>query len=172
MKTTIAFLLLVSASRACPDASLCENQDCGSCGNSCCKLEAEIPGYSTEETVAALNGSLAGGGFDGSYTPSETAEGTLGFADLRAYGKPVDFIGQAIHTTPSPYYYNDSISMTIAPSDDSSGSVILAHSISLIAGAYCDAGQNYYNIVALINGAFDDSVIWTNVDGSCADPSA
>ena len=44
---------------------------------------------------------------EGRYQLSMTAEGTLGYADLRPYNTSIDFIGQAIHTTYAPYYYND-----------------------------------------------------------------
>lgn len=120
--------------------------------------------------MSFLNASIHDGGSDGGYTPSMTAEGTDGFADLRPYDKPVDFIGQAIHTTLAPNFYNDSVSMTIAPTDVGSGSVIEAFSYSLIAGAYCDDGQNYYNIMSLVTSISWGGAISIKYDGSCPAP--
>eukprot|EP00614_Pseudopedinella_elastica_P012990 CAMPEP_0172610650 /NCGR_PEP_ID=MMETSP1068-20121228/30430_1 /TAXON_ID=35684 /ORGANISM="Pseudopedinella elastica, Strain CCMP716" /LENGTH=175 /DNA_ID=CAMNT_0013414415 /DNA_START=25 /DNA_END=552 /DNA_ORIENTATION=+ len=145
----VLVLLLVATARSCPDESLCGNPDCGTCGNACCKLEIVVA-ESTRETMDLLNTSIHQGGPDGAYTPQATYEGTSGFADLRPYNKTVDFIGQATHMTPAPSYFNDSVSFTIAPLPDG-GCVLTAFSISLIAGAYCDSGQNFYNIMALVN---------------------
>ena len=99
--------------------------------------------------MALINASIHTGGSDGGYTASMTYEGASGFADLRPYDKPVDFIGQAIHTSLPPNFFNDSVSFTIAPT--ATGSKIKAFSYSLIAGAFCDDGQNYYNIISLLS---------------------
>lgn len=113
LRAIVLFLFLSSGS-ACPDASLCAFEDCGSCGNACCRLGIQVS-ETAAEAMAKLNSSLLSGGPDGHYTAQYTAEGATGFADLTPYSKPVDYIGQAIHTTLSPNYYNDSISITISP---------------------------------------------------------
>lgn len=72
------------------------------------------PASSAVETKDAMLKALSNGGPDSRYKLSETAEGSLGFADLRPYKKPVDFIGQAIHTTQA-MHYNDTVNWTLAP---------------------------------------------------------
>ncbi|CAK0822353.1 unnamed protein product, partial [Prorocentrum cordatum] len=103
--------------------------------------------------VQMLNKSLAGGGPDGLFTLQPTFEGTLGFADLRPFKQGVAFIGQVHHMTSGPSHFNDTIDFTIAPQEcageapcNAEGSIIRAFSLSLIAGAYGDNGQNYKNI--------------------------
>mmetsp|Transcript_23620 Transcript_23620/g.74223 ORF Transcript_23620/g.74223 Transcript_23620/m.74223 type:complete len:107 (+) Transcript_23620:450-770(+) len=78
-----------------------------------------------------------------------TYEGTLGFADLTPYKKDVDFIGQAIHTTTGDAHFKDTIDFIIRPHP--SGATVMAFSISQIAGAYCDEGQNYSNLQMLFD---------------------
>eukprot|EP00929_Paragymnodinium_shiwhaense_P108997 TRINITY_DN75354_c0_g1_i1.p1 TRINITY_DN75354_c0_g1~~TRINITY_DN75354_c0_g1_i1.p1 ORF type:complete len:189 (-),score=42.53 TRINITY_DN75354_c0_g1_i1:259-825(-) len=128
----------------------CGNNDCGSCGNACCKLQFHVS-EGTEEAMKTLNASLAGGGPDGFYQLQPTAEGGFGFGDLRPYKKPIDFIGKVTHLTSGPGHYTDMVTITIAP--HAAGSVIDMFSVSLIGGAFCDAGQNYKNIVMAMKGA-------------------
>jgi hypothetical protein len=169
---SLLVLLCLTSVSSCPDEELCAYEDCGSCGNACCRLDFAVS-ETASEAMLLLNASLLSGGADGRYTAQFTAEGVTGFADLRPYNHDADYIGQAIHTTYSPYYYNDSISITInPPTDDVNTTVIRAFSYSLIAGAYCDNGQNYYNIVNLIQ-----SIDWAkgfiiSGDGSCPPPPA
>lgn len=103
------FLALVFQARACPDPELCANTDCGSCGNACCKLQIFVA-ESSEITANLLKTAIQAGGPDGHYTSQMTYEGTDCIADLRPYNKPVDFIGQTIHTTLAPNYFNDTVS--------------------------------------------------------------
>lgn len=121
-----------------------------------------------------LNATLSKGGLDGAFAPSLLAEGVAGFADLRSANKPVDFIGQFIHTTSGEAHYNDSISLTIAPTADTQGSLVRLFSYSLIGGAYGDAGQNFKNLkmvtemYATHEAASSYSLI--HVDTSCPEP--
>mmetsp|Transcript_116000 Transcript_116000/g.308533 ORF Transcript_116000/g.308533 Transcript_116000/m.308533 type:complete len:187 (-) Transcript_116000:92-652(-) len=128
----------------------CQNVDCGSCGGACCSVSFEV----FEDTLRAanlMNFSITSGGPDGAYEAQSTAEGSLGFADLRPFKKPVDFIGQAYHVTSGSKHYNDSVAFTVAPKADG-GSVVKAFSMSLLGGSYCDNGQNYKNIKMLMDG--------------------
>eukprot|EP00933_Yihiella_yeosuensis_P007497 TRINITY_DN112573_c0_g1_i1.p1 TRINITY_DN112573_c0_g1~~TRINITY_DN112573_c0_g1_i1.p1 ORF type:complete len:189 (-),score=35.35 TRINITY_DN112573_c0_g1_i1:89-655(-) len=146
----------------------CQNNDCGSCGNACCRLSFTVE-ESTEEAVKLLNESMAKGGPDGYYSRQKTAEGPIGFGDLRPYKKPIDFIGQVHHLTDGPGNYTDLITFTIAKSGQ--GSLIEAFSLSLIAGAYCDAGQNYKNIVMAMKGvSWKSPFSQSEKDGSCPAP--
>lgn len=173
MLTKLFLILSLSAvAWGCPDEALCANEDCGSCGNSCCKLQVTVS-EDTATAMAKLNATMDGGP-DGHYTLSVTYEGPTGFADLRPYDKPVDFLGQATHMTYAPNYFNDTLDFTIAPTEDG-GSLIQAFSISQIAGAYCDEGQNYFNLVQVLNAVDWDSGYQggdAGIDGSCGKPSA
>jgi hypothetical protein len=130
-----------------------------------------VKGESTTEVMNKLNSSIMDGGPDSRYIPMMTAEGTMTFGDLRPYDKPVDFIGQAWHTT-MDLQYNDTMNMLLTPVDG--GTSVYAFSISQIAGAYGDEGQNYFNVVQLF-----DSIKWlagdydlSQVDDSCPAPWA
>ena len=112
---------------------------------------------------------LEGNGPDGLYTPMMTAEGTLTFGDLREFGAPVDFIGQAWHTTLNGVY-NDTINFTIEDMGDNVTHV-KAFSISQIGGAYGDAGQNFWNIKQVFDNIhFENNIKFVHNDGSCKGP--
>merc|ERR1719510_1436738 len=148
----------------------CQNNDCGSCGGACCQLEFEVE-EDTAATVMKLNASILGGGPDGSYVAQVTAEGPLGFGDLRPFKKPVDFIGQAHHTTSGPKHYMDSVAFTVARGANGAGSVVHGCSMSLIAGAFCDNGQNYKNLVMLMKGtSWRFGFTIRHLDSSCPVP--
>lgn len=78
----------------------CQNTDFGSCGNACCKLDVVVP-VSTDVAMITLNKTLSRGGPDGLYELQMTAEGTLGFGDLKQFGSPLGkhWIGQVYHST-------------------------------------------------------------------------
>ena len=107
------------------------------------------------------------GGPDGWYELQPTAEGTLGFYDLRQNGSPngVDFIGQATHTTSGDAHYVDTINYGISTNHDGTYT-IRAFSISGIGGALGDNGQNYKNAIYPLNVAFGGGAV-KPVDGSC-----
>jgi len=148
----------------------CDHPDCGSCGNACCSLLITVQ-ESTEAVMHKLNQSITEeGGPDQLYIPMMTASGTLTFSDLRQYGAGADFLGQALHTTLNGKY-NDTVNFSLSPTTIAGnhknkeknkkrkGTIISAFSISDIAGAYCDSGQNYWNILQLIEG-----IQWDNGD--------
>merc|ERR1711879_575700 len=124
-----------------------------------------------------LNKTLSNGGPDGYYTLQMTAEGTLGFGDLRPFKIPSgeQFIGQVHHMTSGPKHYNDTINFNIKPQlckgaycATGEGSIIKAFSTSLIAGALGDNGQNYKNIMMAMKAAWSDAADeGENVDESC-----
>ena len=148
---------------ACDDA-LCNHPDSGSCGNACCKVSFVLV-ESTVSVMNKLNQTITAGGPDGLYIPKMTAEGTLTFGDLRQYPGHPDFIGQAWHTTKNGLY-NDTINLTLSPTDSTGESTrVLAFSTSQIAGAYGDDGQNYFNIVQLMQSIWTAEA--TQEDSSC-----
>lgn len=121
-----------------------------------------------------LNATLNDLGPDGQYIPQMTAEGTLNFGDLRPYDKAIDFIGQAMHTTTNGMY-TDTVNFNLSPTDDGN-TEILAFSISQIAGAYGDDGQNYHNIVSLLTSVdYGEGKVgegdFVRLDGSCPEPT-
>ncbi|XP_064602455.1 uncharacterized protein LOC135468241 isoform X2 [Liolophura sinensis] len=109
----------------------CDREDCGTC-------EA-----STLDVYNLMVDNLKKGGADSRYTYK-------GGQDLRPYNTTADFVLQAWHTT-LKNHYNDTLDFTVLPSSTGFTSVT-AFSISQIAGAYCDAGQNYKNLVGYVKG--------------------
>jgi len=155
----------------------CQNLDMGSCGNACCKLQFTVQ-EDTATAMKMLNSSLAKGGPDGYFTLQMTAEGTLGFGDLRPYKIEYDFIGQVHHMTSGPMHYNDTIDINIKPQEcadqecSGHGSVIKAFSLSLIGGALGDNGQNYKNILMIMKGVQWKAQFGQGAaDDSCAPPT-
>eukprot|EP00427_Karlodinium_veneficum_P021291 CAMPEP_0169119792 /NCGR_PEP_ID=MMETSP1015-20121227/31753_1 /TAXON_ID=342587 /ORGANISM="Karlodinium micrum, Strain CCMP2283" /LENGTH=198 /DNA_ID=CAMNT_0009182711 /DNA_START=44 /DNA_END=640 /DNA_ORIENTATION=+ len=157
----------------------CQNVDLGSCGNACCKLLFTVKEDPTP-AMTKLNSSLAGGGLDGFYTLQRTAGGNLGFDDLSKFKLPnnVAFVGQVHHMTSGPMHFNDTIDFNIKPQQcesgvecEATGSIITAFSLSLIAGALGDNGQNYKNIVMAMKGAFGKTFDFAHVDSSCPPPA-
>lgn len=163
--------IVLSLTSAC-DYEDCDHLDFGSCGTACCRLSLFIQDETPDEVMVKLNSTLTDGGPDKRYIPMLTAEGTQTFADIRAYHPEVDFIGQAWHTTTN-LVYNDTINFLLKPENGGKSTGIFATSISQIAGAYGDDGQNYFNIKQLF-----DSISWTaggykmiNADKSCPPPA-
>jgi len=165
---TIVVISMIAQACVAPD---CDNQDCGSCANACCKLTFTFPPSMTSTDVATvLNNTIMGGGPDGRYFETTLAEGVHNVADLHPLGVPV-YIAKTIHTT-AKRVYNDSIDMTIT--DSAGGATLRAFSISQVGGAYCDAGQNFKNIVTLIKPVYEKlglNFSYAHVDDSCPPPS-
>jgi hypothetical protein len=165
------FVILVQCAMSCDDA-LCNHPDWGSCGNACCLLSFSIK-ESPESVMQKLNSTISSGGPDGLYSGKLTAEGTQTFADLRAYHPPGNpyYIGQTWHTTKNGLY-NDTINFTITPAGSESSTRLVAFSISQIAGAYGDDGQNYFNVVQLLNSIWTGSDAVATQEGSSCPKSA
>ena len=169
MKLRVPFLSsLLALGSACPYDD-CDHLDLGSCGVACCKLSFDVAGESTEEVMQKLNSTIHAFGPDKRYIPMITAEGGMGFGDLRPYGGSHEFIGQAWHTTTN-LKYNDTLNFTVEKT--AGGSRVRAFSISQLGGSLGDDGQNFYNIKQLM-----DSITWlsplalSHVDESCPPPA-
>jgi hypothetical protein len=167
-----------------PKPADCENVDYGSCGNACCSILVK-QAYEPAEVMNKINATLQNGGPDGYYTLQETAEHTLGFANLSAYiskfPSPFDsskdgvFVGQVHHMTSGPAHYNDTINFAFYdshPASGDAGTYIRATSVSLIGGALGDDGQGYKNIKMILDGALDKYTIVGHFFGSCPNPLA
>merc|ERR1712166_429434 len=144
----------------------CQNVDFGTCGNACCKLDVVVP-VSTDVAMNTLNKTLSGGGPDGLYELQMTAEGTLGFGDLKQFGSPLgkDWIGHIYHST-SYSGYTDTLNYNIADNKDGT-STIRAFSTPQIGGALGDNGQSYKNLIYGLKAAFGNKIAITSADGSC-----
>jgi hypothetical protein len=74
------------------------------------------------------------------------------------------------HTTAN-LLYTDTLNFLLKSVEDGKSTLVTAFSISQLGGSYGDEGQNYYNLVSLMN-----SISWTNefhmkhADGSCPAP--
>jgi len=139
-------------------------------GNACCNVTFVGP-VSTDVAARVINKTLSGGGPDGRYKLSMTAEGTLGFANFTDYDMPVNFLGQTIHHT-KVHHYNDTVNIAIGPATPANkSSVVTAFSISGIAGAYGDGGQNFKNIIQVF---LNSGISWSySITAGCpAPPSA
>ena len=124
-------LAMTAPTTDCNAKSPCtEKVDFGSCGNACCALEYDITGP-TQDMTAALRIALTDGGPDGRFTLPPLEGGKPGFNDLRAYGVPADFIGQAVHTT-QDRNFRDTINFAVRPGAGGKGTIVRAFSISNI----------------------------------------
>lgn len=170
--------------KAHPDTTDCNNGDLGSCGNACCSLKVTLA-KSVSEVVAAMDATFDNGGPDGYYTKSAMAEGTEGFANLTGKAPPSfsageTFIGQVHHMTSGVGRYNDTVNFNFVEGASADETVVTAFSLSLIGGAYGDAGQNYKNIkmgvdavvekLGLVSGG--STIAAGNFESSCPAASA
>ncbi|XP_064382650.1 uncharacterized protein LOC135331434 [Halichondria panicea] len=135
----VATLLAVGA-YACqpPD---CDHPDCGSCANACCSIDFMFE-KGPDDVFNTLMDSLKKGGADGRYK-------FVNSTDYRKDNISVQYQLQGIHST-LVHHYNDTLDFLVEKADTKA--VLKAFSISRIEGAYCDAGQNYKNLVGLVKG--------------------
>eukprot|EP01013_Petalomonas_cantuscygni_P026077 TRINITY_DN48270_c0_g1_i1.p1 TRINITY_DN48270_c0_g1~~TRINITY_DN48270_c0_g1_i1.p1 ORF type:complete len:192 (-),score=8.56 TRINITY_DN48270_c0_g1_i1:272-847(-) len=161
----------------------CRNVDMGSCGTACCKMAVtfkspDATGSLVRDAIIASVG--RSGGPDGRYSLQTTADGQYGFTNWNT--SSIGYIGQLYHQTEFPGQvplsktttgpYRDVINVWIQP-----GSPVVARffSMSLIAGALGDAGQNYKNIIQLTKNVFTGPSLEHSVersDSSCPAPSS
>ncbi|XP_065890160.1 uncharacterized protein [Dysidea avara] len=134
---------LVLLVRSCqpPD---CDHPDCGTCANACCSIDFHFD-VAPEKVNDVMVSSLKSGGADGRYRYT-------GEEDMRPHNNSdhSQFILQGIHST-LVHHYNDTLNFLIK-SMDNMHTIVQAFSISQIATAYCDEGQNYKNLVGYVKG--------------------
>ena len=94
-------------------------------------------------------GSLQKGGADGRYTFVNGTDYTQ--AHIKG---GVQYQLQGIHRT-LVHHYNDTLDFLVI-SNSSNVTIVRAFSISRIEGAFCDAGQNYKNLVGFVKGLKQD----------------
>jgi hypothetical protein len=161
---------IVVFSLACV-APNCDRPDKGTCVNACCKLQFQINGDaagSPAMLVKQIAASLAKGGPDGRYFSVENNT-------IQPWSSANDVVIQAIHTTVK-HTYNDTVHFAISPPAGQGHDAITLHAFShsqdFIAGnfAYSDRGQNYKNIVTLVqslNLPYTESTVF-----GCPEPAA
>ncbi|XP_077992359.1 uncharacterized protein LOC144446466 [Glandiceps talaboti] len=121
----------------------CDRPDCGTCGNACCTLDFYFE-KQPEDMYTSIVTNLQEGGPDGRYS-------FVAGSDLRKYNVSAQFLLQGQHMT-LVHQYIDTMNMAFYYGDDGKrmGTLLHAFSISNIAGALCDAGQNYKNLVGFV----------------------
>lgn len=113
--------------------------DMGSCGNACCAAEFRTD-KTPSEVFALMTRYLESGGSDGLFgykTGGTSGLGISGGADQGTW----DSIFQGTHTTIKMRYV-DTLNFAVRTKPEGRGSVVRAFSISDIAGALGDEGQN------------------------------
>eukprot|EP01084_Bolivina_argentea_P174044 301475_1 len=135
----ITFLLELSIACQPPD---CQNVDCGTCVEACCKLQFNITGANAASLAKQIEESLKSGGPDSSYSYWGTVPNQ----------GPLTYVVQGLHST-ATMKYNDTLNFGVMQGGANSCAVqAFSHSQDFIVGdfAYCDEGQNYKNLVQLI----------------------
>lgn len=136
----------------------CAPADFGSCGNACCSVEADVQA-DAPALAKALSKILESRGPDGAFTPAKTW-GTFftldagGCRDLSASSETTDqLLCQAGHTTSGEYHFVDTVNVRVGQSEGGRTRVQV-FSVSNVAGALGDNGQNHKN-VAMLLGALE-----------------
>jgi hypothetical protein len=135
----------------------CSRHDMGSCGNACCGVEVEFAATASRLTEL-ISRELARHGSDGSFKPAQTwgsffALDGGGCRDLRSSTETANqLLCQATHTTSGQYRFEDTVNIKMLPSVDQARTSVRFFSISNIAGALGDAGQNFKNIMLIVRG--------------------
>jgi hypothetical protein len=118
-------------------------EDAASCGNACCSAQFTVE-KKPQEVSDSVHSYLKSGGVDGLF-------GLVGGADGIGYQGWYSII-QGTHTT-FVAKYNDTLNFAIRPLPEG-GSTVRVFSISTIAGALADEGQNH-RTVTLLGSALD-----------------
>lgn len=132
----------------------CARRDLGSCGNACCGVSVVFVSDSADAVVQAISRELARRGSDGAFTPAKTwgtffALDAGGCRSLSATETRDRFLCQATHTTDGHYHFQDTINIKVGAAG-AKGTPVSFFSISNVAGALGDAGQNYKNIMLIV----------------------
>jgi hypothetical protein len=135
----------------------CDRVDSGTCVNACCRLGWSVP-FPPKIAVSMVAAALAANGPDGRYY---SVEGNA----VQPWNSATTWVVQGIHTT-MKHIYNDTLNIAaevVSGGDPTAGPSIVhtfSHSQDFIGGnfAYGDYGQNYKNIVVLMQSVFGDAV--------------
>lgn len=132
----------------------CARHDLGSCGNACCGITVVFVSDNADAVAQAISRELARRGSDGAFIPATTwgsffALDQGGCRSLSSSETHDRFLCQAAHTTTGHYHFKDTINIKVGASGPK-GTPVNFFSISNIAGALGDAGQNYKNIQLIV----------------------
>ena len=97
MLSILALSLLYTLSSSCEPPN-CDNVDCGTCVEACCKLEWNVTGSDAESVSNDIESLLKSGGPDGQYSY---------FGTTLDQG-PLSYVVQGIHST-ATMHYNDTL---------------------------------------------------------------
>ncbi|XP_013383015.1 uncharacterized protein LOC106153584 [Lingula anatina] len=141
----VVFLIVITlpAYARCQLSDIDLRKDCGTCGNACCALQF-IVGGSSEPIYEEFSNFLMKGGTDGWYFYSDST-------DLRSQNVSADFIIQGYYSSILNRYQN-TLNFAVEKSTNLQMVSVRAFSISNVTGTYCDAGQNYKNLVQFMIG--------------------
>jgi len=156
---------------ATPTPPDCDKHDYGSCGNACCLVELSVapPAIDAYNTIAAY---LESGGSDGLFArrsgpqPPSMQDPT---DDLTPYegAKPWMYILQGTHQT-SGLHYEDTINVAIKQDAGAETVVARLFSTSEIHGALGDDGQNFKNVMTVLQDVFGATASQVHVKHGCA----
>merc|ERR1712224_737123 len=145
----------------------CDHPDLGSCGNACCLLEIDYQ-RTCEDVQTAIAKHLESGGPDGRWQHSWTSDGTISWSVLDPPYKGWSAIGQYKHLT-AKYQFVDTINFNLK--GNATSCTLRAFSISGIAGALGDGGQNFKNLASAMRSFGPDlgsrGEGWRHVGDSC-----
>eukprot|EP00484_Ammonia_sp_Unknown_P015533 CAMPEP_0197062320 /NCGR_PEP_ID=MMETSP1384-20130603/143734_1 /TAXON_ID=29189 /ORGANISM="Ammonia sp." /LENGTH=165 /DNA_ID=CAMNT_0042498253 /DNA_START=20 /DNA_END=517 /DNA_ORIENTATION=- len=134
-------LILINVAIGCQPPN-CQNVDCGTCVEACCKLEWNVTGTNASSLAQQIETALKAGGPDGLYSYWGTTPNQ----------GPLTFVVQGKHST-ATMHYNDTLNFGVMSGGVDNCTVqAFSHSQDFITGdfAYCDEGQNYKNLVTII----------------------
>ena len=134
--TLTVSLIGVALSCQPPD---CQNIDCGTCVEACCKLQWNVTGTNAQELAKIIETSLKSGGPDGGYS----------FFGTVANQGPLTYVVQGIHST-ATMHYNDTLNFGIISGGVNSSSVnAFSHSQDFINGDFAYCMYYHYYIIML-----------------------
>eukprot|EP00392_Amoebophrya_sp_AT5.2_P007594 g7609.t1 len=152
---------------SCPLISNCDCPDWGSCGNACCFMSFAFLGYAPSQVEKALFQKLATeNGPDGAYYLQTLDGGHYGFTGFSGFHPPAkhetDGALSRLEHKKVVVRYNDTMNFLLYEATEKYAkevgerggrvvTVLRATSTSEVGGAFGDSGQNYYNIVTLLD---------------------
>lgn len=163
MRTSLAVTLLGSAAATADFPGTCglgntKDPDCaygdmGSCGNACCSVKVRFAS-SAEAVTRDLMQFFVEGGADGAFKAATTWGDFFNITDGCRKLNPEEttntYLCQATHTTTGSYHFNDTVNVLVGPTSTAESgavsTVVTLFSVSQVAGALGDAGQNFKNL--------------------------
>jgi len=146
----------------------CARHDMGSCGTACCGLRVSFQSTSTQ-LGQAISAQLARHGPDGAFTPAKTWGPWFkldagGCRDFTASTETTDqYLCQAAHATSGSFHFRDTVNIKIGATSPKGTTVVQFFSLSEIAGALGDAGQNFKNHMMIVRALEADGIVASGI---------